>query len=219
MGAAMETRPLGYAADNFVILRCVSWQTYESLLADDEERRVPRMTYDREALELVSPSVGHEIDGGAMSFLVDIVAAELDIPIRSVGSTTFRRADLERGFEADATFYIQSEELIRGKREVDLAVEPPPDLVLDMTETRSEIDKLEFFASFGIPEIWRCNGERVTIFVLEGYRHRASSSSLSLPALTCEDLTRFLYDSRTMRSPDWFRAVSNWAQERRAAST
>jgi Uma2 family endonuclease len=199
-------------------LPCVSWETYERLLTDDEERRVPRMTYDQGVLELVTPSTPHEEDALVFAHLVFIVAANLSIPIRSVGSTTFRRKDLERGFEPDASFYVQNEEQIRGKRQIDLTVDPPPDIILEMEMSRSALDKLPLIASMGIPEVWRCDGQRVTILILEQNRYRESSNSLALPALTSEVLTRFLAESRTMLSPDWFEAVSEWARERRSSA-
>lgn len=217
MSASSVVSPPGITADDCVVLRQVSWDTYERLLADDEERRVPRMTYDQGLLELVKPTMGHEVDAGAIALLVAIVTATLGIPIRNVGSTTFRREDLQRGFEADTSFYIQSEERIRGQREADLAVDPPPDLVLEMEMCRSEIDKLELFASMGVQEVWRCDGRRVTIFDLDRDHDRESSTSLAIPALTSDVLTRFLLESRSMLSPDWFQAVGDWARERRGA--
>ena len=198
---------------------CVSWETYERLLADDEERRVPRMTYDQGVLELVTPSKPHEVDAATITRFVDIVAAVLDIPIQSTASTTFRRQDLERGFEPDASFYVQNETRVRNRREVDLTVDPPPDLVLEMEMSRSALDKLPLFASMGIPEVWRCDGQRVTILILEQDRYRESATSLTLPVLTSDILTRFLAESRTALSPDWFQAVSDWARGQRKAST
>jgi Uma2 family endonuclease len=206
-------------ADDRVVLPCVSWETYERLLADDEERRVPRMTYDQGVLELATPSMPHDEDAETITRIVDIVAANLGIPIRSVGSTTFRRKDLKRGFEPDASFYIQNEERIRGLREVDLTADPPPDVVLEMEMSRSALDKLPLFASLGIPEVWRCDGQRVSIFILDQDRYRESSSSQALPILTSEVLTRFLAESRTTLSPDWFQAVSDWARERRSPAS
>lgn len=212
MSVSSAASPPHDALDDRVVLRHVSWDTYERLLADDEERRVPRMSYDRGLLELVSPSMGHEVDGGALALLVTIVTAALDIPTRDVGSTTFCREDLQRGFEPDYSFYIQSEERIRGQREIDLSVDAPPNLVLEMALSRSEINKVAFFASFGISEYWRCEAERVTIFALDRDDLRESATSLAIPALTNDVLTRFLIAHRTMRSPDWFRMVSDWAQ-------
>ena len=198
---------------------CVSWETYERLLADDEERRVPRMTYDQGVLELVTPSTPHEEDALMIAqHRLYRRRQSMGIPIRSVGSTTFRRKDLERGFEPDASFYIQNEDRIRGKRQIDLTVDPPPDVVLEMEISRSALDKLPLFASMGIPEVWRCDGQRVTILILEQDRYRESSNSLALPVLTSDVLTRFLAESRTVLSPDWFQAVSDSTRGQRTAS-
>ena len=219
MSSASVASPPRIVADDCVILLHVKWDTYERLLGDDEERRIPRMTYDHGVLELVTPSKPHEVDAATITRFVDIVAAVLGIPIQSTASTTFRRQDLERGFEPDASFYIQNEPRVRNRREVDLTVDPPPDVVLEMEMSRSALDKLPLFASMGIPEVWRCDGQRVTILLLEQDGYRESSSSQSLPVLTSEDLTRFLAESRTMLSPDWFQAVSNWARERRSPAS
>jgi Uma2 family endonuclease len=177
------------------------------------------MTYDQGVLELVTPSTPHEEDALVFAHLVFIVAANLGIPIRSVGSTTFRRQDLERGFEPDASFYVQNEKRIRGQRDVDLTVDPPPDVVLEMEMSRSALDKLPLFASMGIPEVWRCDGQRVTILILEQDRYRESATSLAFPVLSSDILARFLAESRTALSPDWFQAVSDWARSQRQAST
>jgi Uma2 family endonuclease len=218
MSARAVVSPPVLAPDDRVVLHNVSWETYERLLADDEERRVPRMTYDQGVLELVSPSMPHEEDADTIAQLVQIVAANLGVPIRSVGSTTFRRRDLERGFEPDASFYVQQEERIRGQREVDLSIDPPPDLVLEMEMSRSALDKLPLFASMGIPEVWRCDGRRISILILEQGQYRPSSSSRALPALTTDVLTGFLLESRNMLSPAWFQAVSEWVRAQRTSS-
>jgi Uma2 family endonuclease len=217
MSSASVASPPRVEADDCVVLDCVSWETYERLLSDDEERRVPRMTYDRGVLELVTPSKPHEVDAAAITRIVDIVTAVLGIPIQSTASTTYRRHDLERGFEPDASFYIQNEPRVRDRREVDLTVDPPPDVVLEMEMSRSARDKLPLFASMSIPEVWRCDGQRVSIFILdrERNRYRESSQSLALSVLSSAVLTRFLVESRTTLSPDWFQAVSDWAREQR----
>ena len=218
MSVASAARLLNEVSDECVVLQHVSWETYERLLADDEGRRVPRLTYDQGVLELVTPSMPHKEDAGTIARIVDIVAAMLEMPIRSAGATTYRRPDLHRGFEPDASFYIQNEPRIRGQREVDLAVDPPPDLVLEMEMSRSTLNKLALFASMGIPEVWRCDGEIITILLLHAEGYRASSRSQALPALTGEILSRFLTASRAMLSPEWFRLVSEWSQAQAASS-
>lgn len=198
--------------DSSVVLRNVSWETYECLLADDEGRRVPRIAYDRGEMELVSPSMPHDEDAQTLILLVGIVAASLGISIRSIGSTTYRRRDLERGFEPDAGFYVQSEERMRGRRQLDPSVDPPPDVVLEMEVSRSALNKLALLSALGVPEVWRGDRGRVVILVLDGESYRETSVSQAFPVLTSEVMTRFLAESHTMLSPDWFQSVSEWAQ-------
>jgi Uma2 family endonuclease len=88
-----------------------------------------------------------------------------------------------------------------------------------MEMSRSALDKLPLFASMGIPEVWRCDSQRVTILILEQNRYRESSLSLALPVLTNDILTRFLAESRTALSPDWFQTVSDWARGQRNVSS
>jgi Uma2 family endonuclease len=215
MSTSSVASPPRIASDERVVLRRVSWDTYERLLADDEGRRVPLMTYDRGVLELVTPSRRHELDSETITRIVDIVAAELGTPIQSTGATTYRLKELERGFEADASFYVQHEAQVRDRDELDLSIDPPPDLVVETEVSHSALGKLDLFAAMRIPEVWRWDSRRVSIFVLDQGRYRESQTSLALPVLTSEVLNRFLADSRTMLSPDWFRMVGNWAREQR----
>ena len=219
MTPAAVARPPRIVADERVVLSCVNWETYERLLRDDEERRVPRMTYDQGVLELVTPSTPHEKAAQTLTTLVVIVSATIGTPIVNVGSTTYRRKDLRRGFEPDASFYVQNESRVRDRPEINLTVDPPPDIVLEMEMSRSMRDKLPLFANMGIPELWRCDGQQVTILLLERDNYRESFNSLALPVLTSDVLTRFLAESRTMLSPDWFEAVSEWARGQRGASS
>src|SRR5215471_15084673 len=108
-----------------VILRGVSWDTYESLLSDHVGASAPRFTFDRGVLEIMSPSSDHEEYNRTLALLVEVLAEELRIDIRNLGSTTLKREDFERSFEADSSFYIQTAERMSGRSHVDPAVDPP----------------------------------------------------------------------------------------------
>src|SRR5215207_8983442 len=102
------------------ILYDVSWATYEQLLADNIDRPVPRFTYDRGTLEiLVALSTEHEETKHTLATLVELIAVEQGLDIRTVGSMTFKREDLAQGFEPDVSIYLQNEPNVRGVKQID----------------------------------------------------------------------------------------------------
>jgi Uma2 family endonuclease len=141
------------------ILHDVSWETYESLLADHLDRSAPRFTYDQGVLEIMSPSSEHEEISDLIKQMVYTLAGEMNLDIRGFGSTTFRREDIKRGFEPDACFYIQSVDRIKGVTKLDLATQPPPDLVVEIDITHPSLDKFPIYAQVGVPEVWRYHGQ------------------------------------------------------------
>ncbi len=143
------------ATDNKIALYDVSWETYERLVSDMSDRSSPRLTYDRGRLEIMSPTEEHEELNRSLAAVVEAVAEELEIDIRSLGSTTFRRQDLERGFEADSCFYVQSLSKLESTRKVDLELDPPPDLVIEIDISHSSMEKLALCREMGVPEVWR----------------------------------------------------------------
>lgn len=200
-------------AEGKVLLRDVSWGTYERLIAEREERRNPRFHYDRGVMEIMSPSKRHETMSRVVASLIEILIVELDLDFESVGSTTFKREDLERGFEPDEGFYFSgSVELVRGKENIDLdAGDPPPELVVEVDITSPSLDKLGIYARLGVAEVWRFAGGSGEILALRGETYEAADASLAFPSLSREVLTRFVERGLTMRRPAWAREVREWA--------
>ena len=95
-------------AEQRVVLHNIGWNTYELLLADHENNSAPRFTYDRGELEIMSPNPEHERINRTIDLFVEVVAEELGLDTENLGSTTFRREDLKRGFEPDTCFYVQN---------------------------------------------------------------------------------------------------------------
>jgi Uma2 family endonuclease len=201
-------------AEQRVVLHNIGWDTYERLLADHENNSAPRFTYDRGELEIMSPSPEHEKVNRRIAQLVLAVAEELDIEAEDLGSTTFRREDLERGFEPDSCFYIQNEELVRGKDRIDPAVDPLPDLVIDIDITSPSFSKLPIYAQMGVPEVWRYDGERMTILTLEASDYAEITDSIALPPITSRVLTDFVEKSKTTRRTVLLKRVREWVRKR-----
>lgn len=195
-----------------IVLHGVSWATYEQLLTDFQDRHAAHFTFNQGVLEIMVLSAKHEEPNRTLSLLVEIVAAELDIDIRNLGSTTFKRADLAKGFEPDSCFYIQHEADIGGKSEVDLAIDPPPDLVIEIDITSPSLDKFPIYAQIGVPEIWRYDGTTISILVLDDGSYTERGDSAALPGVTSAVLAQFLEDSQHLKRAQWLRNVQTWAR-------
>jgi Uma2 family endonuclease len=198
-----------------VVLRNVSWETYEGLLAGHGDSSAPRFTNDRGTLEIMSPLAEHEELNRALASLVENVAVEWRVSFRNLGSTTFKREDMGRGFEPDSCFYLQNAARVRGKSRIDLTVDPPPDLVIEIGVTHSSLDKLPIYAALGVPEVWRSDGTRLAILVLAGDAYEEREESVALPGVTASALSQRLQESQEMDSPDWILQVRDWARSLR----
>lgn len=198
-----------------VIVRFVSWTTYEHLLADLSNQSSTRLTYDRGMLEIMCPLPEHEEWNRTIALLVEVLAEEMRIDVRNFGSTTFRRADLARGFEPDSCFYIQHEADISGKSTIDLTVDPPPDLVIEVDIISGSLDKFPIYAQVGVPEVWRYDGQRLRISTLTAERYVEVETSLALPLLTGSRLSETLAQSKTLKRTVLLRSFRTWVRQER----
>lgn len=199
-----------------IVMHDVSWETYQSLLADRGERPVPRICYDQGDLELLSPSDEHENNKKLIGYLIFSWAMELNVPLRSLGSTTFIHEVQKRGLEPDECYYIQHEPLVRGKLGIDLNVDPPPDLVVEIDVSSRSLRKLRLYAGLGIPEVWRFDGQRLIVYELMGDRqYSVRSDSAQLPGFPTADVADWIARAQTTDEASWARAFQSWIRERR----
>lgn len=195
-----------------VVLRGVSWGTYEALMADYADRSAPRFTYDRGELEIAVPLPTHEKYKRAVELAVYLAAESLEIEFYSLGSTTFKREDLERGVEPDSCFYTTNLEHMYGRERIDPAVDPSPDLAIEIEYTAPSIAKLPIYAAFGVREVWTYDTRRFAILALVGDRYVPRRESGILPGVRAEDTERLLADSIVMGDLAWGRKVREWAR-------
>jgi Uma2 family endonuclease len=197
-----------------LILHDISWETYERLLADHADRSAPRFTYDQGALEIMSPVPEHERYRWALERLVEIVAERRGLDYVNLGSTTFKREDIQRGFEPDGCFYIRHAAEMKARDRIDLSVDPPPELVIEVAITHTSLSKLPIFAQFGVTEVWRYDGERFDVWVLEEGRYAPSERSDLLPIISADAISRLLEEGKEegISGVDWVRRVRAWTR-------
>jgi Uma2 family endonuclease len=194
------------------ILHDVAWGEYEAMLRIVGDRPI-RVTYDRGTMEIRMPSQKHEQAAQLLGLFVPRLAEELEIPYEPLGMTTWRRPDIEKGLEPDQCYYIQNEAVVRQREAIDLEVDPPPDLAIEVDITSSSLDRMAIYAGLGIPEVWRYDGRALTMTALDpGGHYRPLESSLSFPGLRAADVERFIDLGRTTDKLRWARELRVWVR-------
>lgn len=201
-----------------IVLSGVSWETYEQL-RENEENWPVRMAYDEGTLELMSPSPSHEVITKLLAQMIEAFTAELAIPRRSLRSTTWKRRELGKGCEADECYYILNHQRVKGRLDVDLSADPPPDLVVETEVSRSAVQRMRIYSALGVPEIWRWRNKEITAYSLgpKG-RYIERDFSLNLPMLRVRDLEPFLDFELAADESAWIRKFQAWVRERFVSS-
>jgi Uma2 family endonuclease len=200
-----------------LLLHNVSWQEYEIFLKVLGDRPI-RVTYDRGNLELMAPPYVHERLKWVIGQLIVILALELNLRFAGGGSTTFRREDVERGLEPDQCFYFGHEPLVRGKQEIDLTVDPPPDLAIEIDITSSSLNRMGIYAALRVPELWRFDGQALRVYQLQADGlYVLCERSMVFPFLPLDEIVRLLHQSDRMDDLSLLQSFRAWVREQIAA--
>jgi Uma2 family endonuclease len=94
---------------------------------------------------------------------------------------------------------VQNVERVRDREQIDLTVDPPPDLVIAIDIHSSSLDRFPIFASIGVPEVWRYDGTRVAIYLLRDGAYQEQGTSQAFPGLTGQVVIQFIEESKTLQ--------------------
>ena len=209
MSSALQT------TDTQVFLSDIDWDTYEKLRASERNRNI-RMTYDDGELELMSPSKLHERIAELLGVLICVWTEELDIAMQGCGSMTFKRKDLKKGFEPDKCYYIQHEAVARDREELDLLIDPPPDLAVEVDVSASSAGRMPLYAVIRVPEVWRRKDEAIQVYKLTPKgRYVARDSSICLPGFPLAEAAQLLRQRKSMDQTTLARTFRQWVREQR----
>ncbi|MFP4010000.1 MAG: Uma2 family endonuclease [Spirulinaceae cyanobacterium] len=194
-----------------VLLRDISWEKFNEILTDLGEQRGTRLAYTRETLEIMSPLPEHEVDKCYITNFIEILLEELEIEFCPLGSTTFKNELMQQGLEPDNCFYIENEAAVRGKSRLDLAIDPPPDLALEIDITsRSHPD---IYAALGVPELWQFDGENLEIKTLQSGQYLSVEFSPNFPDLPLKTIIpEYLNRAKTQGRNRTMKAFRAWVQ-------
>lgn len=190
--ADLPSSPIG---EQRVVFRDLNWQSYQQILQALGPRRSARLHYNQGILEIVMPLEEHEFYSELIGRFIYFLVSHLGQRIKSMGSTTLDREDLNRGAEPDKAYYIQNQDRVAGKT-VDLSIDPPPDLVVEVDITHTDIDKLSLYAAMGVGEFWRYNGEVWQIYQNKDHSFQEVETSPTFPFVPKSQLYAFLKQAK-----------------------
>lgn len=174
-----------------VVFHHLNWHAYQQILHALGESRSARLHYNCGTLEITMPLEEHEFYSELIGRFIYFLVAQMGQKIKTMGSTTLDRKDLDRGAEPDKAYYIQNQGKVAGKR-IDLDRDPPPDLVVEVDITHTDIDKLALYARMGVSEFWRYNGQVWRIYQLFDGQYREANASPTFPFVSKAKLYEFL---------------------------
>lgn len=209
-----EAPAIQLPAEQRFVFDGMSWEKYLQIDELFGDRKV-RLTFQRGMLEFMTVSHLHEIVKSILSYFLPVLMEEFGLKRKTSGAMTFRREDLNRGMEPDQCYYIENEPLVRGKDEIDLNVDPPPDLVVEIEVSRSALDRLEILAALGVPEVWCANGESLRILILDDngeYREQADSDHF--PSIRSADVAEFLRKRKQLDEESLIASFRDWVKTR-----
>lgn len=170
-----------------VILRHQTWLEYEKLLESRQDKAAIKIYFDAETQEIriMAPLPGHGKKSDTLSDLVKVLLRYQGKDWDSFDPITLKRFE-QAGVEPDACFYIQNRQAILGKERIDLEIDPPPDLALEID--LSSITKPEDYQAIAVPELWIYRRKALYIYVFDGQQYQESSNSPTFSGIPVKQL-------------------------------
>ena len=180
--------------DQCVVWDDVTWEHYSTMLRAKGDRTYPKMVYLDGSMWLMTSTLLHEFLKSRLGRIVNEVTTGNGIRCVHAGSTTFRRRKKKGGFEADQSYYLEHAPQLRNREEINLRLDPPPDLIIEVAYTHAVEAIIAICRRFRVPEMWICDAPRFRIFGLGPInRYAESLTSRWFPLLAAEEIHEWLH--------------------------
>jgi Uma2 family endonuclease len=166
--ADAPTRTAAVPGEERHVIRGAPWDFYDRLTDALGESSPFRVAYDGQDIEIMTLGPKHERSKGLLGSFIECVFVGLEIDCEELGSTTWKRPELERGIEADQCYCFEPSKLemvraaaARGSN--DIAEYPNPDLAVEVDLSPSKIDRARIYSELRVSEVWRFHDGTVSI--------------------------------------------------------
>jgi Uma2 family endonuclease len=204
------------APDVRKVFHGVDWSFYQRLSeVVGEQRPGFRLAYDGRDLEIMVVGPLHEDIAEFAGEFVKVVAEELEIALRAMRITTWKRPEVARGIESDQCYYFLPEKLAaaaaaRKRKSDDVADYPNPDLAIEVDISRPKVDRPDIYAALQVTEVWRFTDTSLTIEQLTDQGTFAPREVSGFLPVRAEEVARWVLEEDTSDVADWKRRLRAW---------
>lgn len=181
-----QTLGLSLKAGQNITLSSTSWQEFQDILLALPQRRTARLAYADKILEIMVPLPEHERSKIILADLVKTLLRLQRRPWEPLCSTTFKLETMEVGIEPDECFYIQNYRSVIGKERLDLTLDPPPDLAIEI-DIISKTQQAAYLA-LKVPELWIYERGKLNMYLWQSGQYILSKNSLNFPDIPITEL-------------------------------
>jgi Uma2 family endonuclease len=195
----------------------VTWGAYVKISDALDDQPGLRMIYCDGRLSFMGKSRRHDWFAERLGEFVKAIARGLGIPWEDAGQATYRREKTDAGLEGDKTFYFSDHAVImRGPLDIDLEVQPPPDLAIEVEVSHSADEAIVAWGRLGVPEVWRFRPRSSQFAILvrrDDGSYADSGRSLAFPALSSADLLEQLNRAIELGADRWNEQLEAWVRD------
>ncbi|MGI8935855.1 Uma2 family endonuclease [Leptolyngbya sp. BC1307] len=214
---ALQVKQLRVPEGQTIEIQDVSWSELEEILQDLGENRNTRIAYSDGVLSIVSPLPAHEIDKVCIGRCVEVLLDELERDYISYGSTTFKNEKMLKAVEPDDCFYLTYADRMAGKLRIDLDIDPPPELAIEVDLTSKT--QLEAYKGLGVAELWRYDQGCLRIDCLEAGEYVEKYESPLFPGWPIKEAVgRYVRKARTSNHRKAKKEFRQWVLEQIATA-
>jgi Uma2 family endonuclease len=223
---AREPRPRklldGFPPDTRIVVAGVTWEDYDRFSRAIREGENCRVAFDGTDMELMVLGPFHESLRGIVDAFIAIVARELGVDHRAVGSTTWKRKKVKRGIESDVSYYFDAAKLAAyaeafARRSNKVKDYRNPDLAIEIDISPSKIDRPGIYAALQVPEIWRFANESVVIDLLAPEGSYVTAESSKFLFVRPKEVERWILMEESPGSLAWEERLRQWVRNELAA--
>jgi len=199
-----------------ILVPGASWSLYETFVESLPEGSAIRTAFDGRDMEIMVKGPVHDHFARLLDLFVMAVAGQLGIRIKPQGETTWIRPEIERGIESDNCYYLEPAKiatalaaLSRGLN--DVAAYPNPDLAIEVDISAPQADRAAIYAAMGVAEVWRFDGQALTIERLDEHGRYQPVERSSFLRVRADQVPRWLTAEDLSDYEAWVRRVREWA--------